>query len=240
MGKEETMKPIRIILAVLLVAALPFLTGCGSPESETASSEPEPKAEEKKEAPPEPLTGKHVVIMETTKGDVTMELDADAAPKTVENFLRYVDRKFYDQTVIHRIRKNFMVQGGGYAIDTADINRLRRKWTRDPIPNESDNGLSNVRGSVAMARGEDPASATSQFFINVRNNRQLNRDRPKSDGHGYCVFGKVLEGMNVIDSMSRVKTTEKGSHKYYPAVPIFIKKIRRAPAETAAEEVSGG
>ena len=227
------MKPIRFILTVLLVTALPFVIGCGSSESETASA-PEPKVEEK-EAPPEPLTGKHVVIMETTKGDVTIELDADAAPKTVENFLDYVDRKFYDHTVFHRIRKNFMVQGGGFSIDTSG---LSRKWTRDPIPNEAGNGLKNERGTVAMARGEDPNSATSQFFINVRNNKQLDPSE-KDDRAGYAVFGKVLDGMDVIDEISRVQTVEKGSHKYYPAVPIFISKITRAPAE-AAKESSGG
>ena len=166
------------------------------------------------------------MLVETTKGDFTMELDADAAPKTVENFLGYVDRKFYDHSVFHRIRKNFMVQAGGFSLGTGG---LSRKWTRDPIPNESDNGLKNVRGAVAMARVDDPESATSQFFINVRNNRQLDRDKYK-DGVGYCVFGKVVEGMDVIDAISRVETTEKGSHKSYPAVPIFIQKVKRVKA----------
>jgi cyclophilin family peptidyl-prolyl cis-trans isomerase len=224
------MKPVRFTLAVLLVAALPFITGCGSSESETASA-PEPKVEEKEEAPPEPLTGKHVVIMDTTKGDITIELDADAAPKSVENFLNYVDRKFYDHTVFHRIRKNFMVVGGVYSIDTSG---LSRKWTQDPIPSEADNGLKNARGTVAMYRGEDPDSAASQFFFNVRNNKQLDPNKEK-ERVGYTVFGKVLEGMDVVDQIGRVQTTEKGSHKYYPVVPIFISKIRRAPAEEAKE-----
>ena len=228
------MKPIRSILAVLLVAALPFITDCGSSESESASA-PEPKVEEKEEAPPEPLTGKHIVIMETTKGDVTIELDADAAPKTVENFLTYVDRKFYDHTVFHRIRSGFMVQGGGFKVDTRG---LARKWTLDPIPNESDNGVSNARGTIAMGRGEDPDSATSQFFINVRNNKQLDKDDEKNRA-GYAVFGKVLEGMDVIEEISRVKTVVNGSHQHYPEIPIFISKIRRGPAE-ATKESSGG
>ncbi len=228
------MKPVRFILAVLLVTALPFITGCGSSESETASA-PEPEVEEKEEAPPEPLTGKHVVIMETTKGDVTIELDADAAPKTVENFLSYVDRKFYDHTVFHRIRSRFMVQGGGFKVDTRG---LARKWTLDPIPNESGNGLSNARGAIAMGRGEDPDSATSQFFINVRNNKQLDKN-DKEDKAGYAVFGKVLEGMDVVEEISRVKTVKKGSHQHYPEIPVFISKVRRAPAE-AAKESSGG
>lgn len=227
------MKPVRFILAVLLVTALPFITGCGSSESETASA-PEPKVEEK-EAPPEPLIGKHVVIMETTKGDVTIELDADAAPKTVENFLSYVDRKFYDHTVFHRIRGRFMIQGGGFKVDTQG---LARKWTLDPISNESDNGLSNARGTIAMGRGEDPDSATSQFFINVGNNKQLDKNE-KEDRAGYAVFGKVLEGMDVVEEISRVKTVEKGSHQHYPEIPIFISTIRRAPAE-AIKESSGG
>ena len=229
------MKPIRIIRVVLSVITLSFLAACGSaPEPEAAQSEPKVEKEEQKA--PEPLTGKYLVLVETTKGDLKIELDADAAPKTVENFLGYVDRKFYDHSLFHRIRKNFMVQGGGYSLGTAG---LKRKWTRDPIPSESDNGLSNKRGTVAMARGaEDPASATSQFFINVRNNRQLDKEKYE-DGFGYCVFGKVLEGMDVVDAMSRVETTVKGSQKSLPVVPIFIQKIRRVEPEEAPKEASG-
>jgi cyclophilin family peptidyl-prolyl cis-trans isomerase len=232
MEKEESMKPVRTILTILLAAALPLLTSCGSdPAPKVAKSEP--KVEKKK--PPEPLTGKHVVIMETTKGDITMELDADAAPKSVENFLGYVDKKFYDNSLFHRVRKRFMVQGGGFSLGTAG---LQRKWTQDPIPNESSNGLSNMRGAVAMARSEDPSSATSQFFINLRNNKQLDPAK-YADGIGYCVFGKVLEGMDVADAIGNVKIEAKGSQKSLPAVPVFIKKIRRAPAEEAATETSG-
>jgi cyclophilin family peptidyl-prolyl cis-trans isomerase len=226
------MKSIRIVFAVLLVAALPLLTGCGS-EPEVAKSEP--KVEKEVEKPPEPLTGKHLVLVETTKGDFTIELDADAAPKTVENFLGYVDQKFYDHSLFHRVLKGFMVQGGGFSFGTAG---LTTKWTRDPIPNESSNRLKNLKGTVAMARGEDPQSGTSQFFINVRNNTQLDPDKHK-DGVGYCVFGKVIKGMDVVEAISRVETTEKGSQKNIPVVPVFIQTIRRAPAETASG-TSGG
>jgi len=198
-----------------------------APEAESAKAEP--KVEKEEEKPPEPLTGKYLLLVETTKGDFTMELDADAAPKTVENFLGYVDRKFYDHSVFHLIRKNFMVRAGGFSFGTGG---LSRKWTRDPIPNESDNGLKNVRGTLAMARGDDPESATSQFFVNVRNNNQLNREKHK-DGVGYCVFGKVIEGMDVIDAISRVEIKPQGSHKFYPAVPIFIQKIKRVEAAEA-------
>ena len=226
------MKSIRIVFAVLLAAALPLLTGCGS-EPEVAKSEP--KVEKEVEKPPEPLTGKHVVLVETTKGDFTMELDADAAPKTVENFLGYVDQKFYDHTLFHRVLKGFMVQGGGFSFGTAG---LTTKWTRDPIANESANGLKNLKGTVAMARGEDPQSGTSQFFVNVRDNRQLDPDKHK-DGVGYCVFGKVTKGMDVVEAISRVETTEKGSQKNIPVVPVFIQTIRRVPAEPASG-TSGG
>ena len=212
---------------VFLLATLLIAIGCDgggeSPtEADVAAEQAKKEAMEKKKEP-EPLTGKHVVIMETTKGTVKMELDADKAPKTVENFLGYVDRRFYDGTIFHRVVKRFMVQGGGLTFD------LKRKMTRQSIENESDNGLKNVKGALSMARGKDPQSATSQFFINLRNSSSLDFGNPKGDGTGYCVFGKVVEGMEVVEEIGKVKTAEVRSRKNVPVVPVFIKSIRRAP-----------
>ena len=212
---------------VFLLATLLIAIGCDgggeSPtEADVAAEQAKKEAMEKKKEP-ELLTGKHVVIMETTKGTVKMELDADKAPKTVENFLGYVGRRFYDGTIFHRVVKRFMVQGGGLTFD------LKRKMTRQSIENESDNGLKNVKGALSMARGKDPQSATSQFFINLRNSSSLDFGNPKGDGTGYCVFGKVVEGMEVVEEIGKVKTAEVRSRKNVPVVPVFIKSIRRAP-----------
>ena len=228
---KRTSKTTGSTVWVFLLATLLIAIGCdGGGESptatDTAAEQAKKEALEKKKEP-EPLTGKHVVIMETTKGTVKMELDADKAPKTVENFLGYADRRFYDGTIFHRVVKRFMVQGGGLTFD------LKRKMTRDSIENESDNGLKNVKGAVSMARGKDPQSATSQFFINLRNSKQLDHGHPKGDGAGYCVFGKVIEGMEVVEEIGKVKTTEQRSRKDVPVVPVFIKSIRRAPPAEA-------
>ena len=142
--------------------------GCSSAPPEAEKAVPEKKAE----APPpepEPLTGKHYVLIDTTKGKIKLELDADKAPKTVENFLGYVDRKFYDHTIFHRVIKNYFIRAGGYDV------RLKRKATRDPVESESDNGLKNVKGAISMHRGEDPQSATTQFMIILRSNPRLDR-----------------------------------------------------------------
>ena len=223
---NRTRKTTGSAVWVFLLATLLIAIGCdGGGESptatETAAEQAKKEAMEKKK--PEPLTGKHVVIMETTKGTVKMELDADKAPKTVENFLGYADRRFYDATIFHRVVKRFMVQGGGLTFD------LKRKMNRGPIENESDNGLKNLKGAVSMARGKDPQSATTQFFINLKDNSSLDRSHTKGDGTGYCVFGKVIEGMEVIEAIGKVKTGERRSRKNVPIVPVFIKSIRRAP-----------
>ena len=224
---NRTRKTTGSAVWVFLLATLLIAIGCdGGGESPTATDKAAEQAKKEameKKKKPEPLTGMHVVIMETTKGTVKMELDADKAPKTVENFLGYADRRFYDGTIFHRVVKRFMVQGGGLTFD------LKRKMTRDSIENESDNGLKNVKGAVSMARGKDPQSATSQFFINLRNSKQLDHGHPKGDGAGYCVFGKVIEGMEVIEAIGKVKTGERRSRKNVPIVPVFIKSIRRAP-----------
>jgi peptidyl-prolyl cis-trans isomerase A (cyclophilin A) len=167
------------------------------------------------------------VILVTSEGDITLELDAERAPKSVENFLAYVRAGHYEGTVFHRVIPNFMIQGGGFTPD------LRQKPTRPPIPIESRNGLKNTRGSIAMARTSDPNSATAQFFINVVDNANL--DYPSFDGHGYAVFGKVVAGMDVVDKIRAVPTTSSGPHQNVPAQPVLIRSARLAtPAAAAA------
>ena len=144
------------------------------------------------------------VVMETSLGTMTVELDGDKAPVTVSNFLSYVDDKFYDGTVFHRVIANFMVQGGGFEPG------MRQKKTKPAIANESSNGLANKRGTLAMARTNDPHSATAQFFINVVDNGFLNFKSPSRDGWGYCVFGKVTEGIDVVDKIRQVATGNSG------------------------------
>ena len=156
------------------------------------------------------------MILKTSKGEITIELDEKAAPITVKNFLSYVEDGFYDGTVFHRVIKKFMIQGGGF---TADMNQ---KPTRDPIPLEARNGLKNDRGTIAMARTGNPNSATSQFFINVVNNSMLNA--PSPDGYGYAVFGRVVSGMDVVDKIRAVSTGNKGPHQNVPTSPITIHK----------------
>lgn len=150
------------------------------------------------------------VKVDTNMGAFVIELNAKAAPKTVENFLAYVKNGFYKNTLFHRVIPNFMIQGGGFVMG------MEEKDTRAPIALESRNGLSNVRGTIAMARTNDPNSATSQFFINVRDNRFLDANQAQ-DGNGYAVFGKVVSGMSTVDAIARVKTHSVG---YYDDVPI--------------------
>lgn len=150
------------------------------------------------------------VKVDTNMGAFVIELNAKAAPKTVENFLAYVKSGFYKNTLFHRVIPNFMIQGGGFVMG------MEEKDTRAPIALESRSGLSNVRGTIAMARTNDPNSATSQFFINVRDNRFLDANQAQ-DGNGYAVFGKVVSGMSTVDAIARVKTHSVG---YYDDVPI--------------------
>lgn len=154
------------------------------------------------------------VKLATSEGDIVIELYPDKAPKTVENFLQYVKDKHYDGTVFHRVINGFMIQGGGYTAD------LMPKPTRAPIPLEAKNGLKNDLYTVAMARTGNPDSATAQFFINVKNNDMLNAPNP--DGHGYAVFGKVVEGMAVVDKIKAVPTGNKMPHQNVPLTPVVI------------------
>jgi cyclophilin family peptidyl-prolyl cis-trans isomerase len=157
-----------------------------------------------------------VVVMETSMGTIKIELAADKAPITVKNFLSYVDDKFYDGTIFHRVIGDFMIQGGGFEPG------MKQKKTKDPIKNESGNGLSNTRGTIAMARTQDLDSATSQFYINTVNNADK-LDEPK-----YCVFGKVIDGMDVVDKIKAVKTTTRAPHRNVPVDDVVIKSVRRA------------
>lgn len=164
------------------------------------------------------------VQMTTTMGDITLELDADKAPKTVENFVQYVKDGHYDGLVFHRVIQNFMIQGGGYDAE------YQQRQTRAPIENEAKNGLSNVRGSIAMARTNDPHSASSQFFINHIDNDRL--DYPSFDGWGYAVFGKVVEGMDVVDQIAETPTGRTPPFgRDVPVTPIVITKAVVVEAE---------
>jgi peptidyl-prolyl cis-trans isomerase B (cyclophilin B) len=153
-------------------------------------------------------------------GDIRIELDAEKAPATVENFLKYVRDGFYDGTIFHRVIKGFMIQGGGFN------DQMIQKMAQDPIKNEADNGLPNERGTVAMARTQDPHSASSQFFINHKDNAFLNYSGPNIQGWGYCVFGKVTDGMDVIDAIAQVGTTNRGSHGDVPEQAVVINSAR--------------
>ncbi|HEY6510413.1 MAG TPA: peptidylprolyl isomerase [Burkholderiaceae bacterium] len=157
------------------------------------------------------------VKLATTAGDILIQLEADKAPKTVANFVQYVKDDHYDGTIFHRVIENFMIQGGGMKPDMSE------KATRAPIPLESRNGLTNVRGTVAMARTAVPDSATSQFFINVKDNAFLDQANSR-DGNGYAVFGKVVEGMDVVDKIKMVPTATSGPHANVPVTPIIIRK----------------
>jgi cyclophilin family peptidyl-prolyl cis-trans isomerase len=160
-----------------------------------------------------------VVIMETSKGTIKIELFEEKAPITVKNFLDYVDAKHYDGAVFHRVISTFMIQGGGYDADQ------KERATKPPIKNEASNGLKNERGTLAMARTNIPDSATSQFFINVRDNVFLNQS---SGNAGYCVFGRVIEGMDVVDSIKNVKTGAKGMFDQdCPLEDVLIKSVTR-------------
>jgi peptidyl-prolyl cis-trans isomerase A (cyclophilin A) len=154
--------------------------------------------------------------LSTSMGDIVLELDAAKAPLSVQNFVQYVQDKHYDGTIFHRVMNNFMIQGGGF-----DAN-MKQKETRGPIPLEASNGLKNDRGTVAMARTANPNSATAQFFINVVDNDPLNA--PSPDGHGYTVFGKVIEGMDVVDKIKAVPVGNKGMHQNVPMQPVTILK----------------
>jgi cyclophilin family peptidyl-prolyl cis-trans isomerase len=197
---------------VLLIATALLAGSNSSPASPTAQAE-----------------DKHpVVVFDTSFGPITMELDAEKAPITVANFLKYVDSGFYDDLVFHRVIPGFMIQGGGMDANMKE----KEEGKRAPIKNESSNGLSNVRGSIAMARTNDPNSATCQFYINLVDNGRESKGRNSLDtlGGGYTVFGKVTEGLEVIDKIAAVDTGTRGIHRDVPIKPVLIKSARRKKA----------
>jgi len=165
--------------------------------------------------------GNPVVIMTTSKGEIKIELFEKKAPITVGNFLQYLDDEFYNDTIFHRVIKNFMIQGGGFD------EKMQQKETRTPIEIESDNGVRNDRGTIAMARTMDPNSATAQFFINLVDNDFLNFTGPDVQGYGYAVFGKVIEGLDVVDDIASVKTGMAAGHQDVPEDDIVILSVKR-------------
>jgi cyclophilin family peptidyl-prolyl cis-trans isomerase len=170
---------------------------------------------------PQPAPGNPVAVISTSAGDITVELFKDRAPVSVQNFIGYATEGFFEGTIFHRVISGFMIQGGGFTAD------LVEKHTRPPIRNEATNGLSNVRGTLAMARTESLRSATAQFFINVADNRSKLDHRGYSPSEfGYAVFGRVLSGMDVCDSIAAVKTREVGPHEAVPIEPVVIKGVR--------------
>lgn len=160
-----------------------------------------------------------MIILHTNFGDIRIELNGEKAPKSTKNFKEYAQSGFYDGTIFHRVIKNFMIQGGGFDVG------MNQKPTRDPIENEADNGLSNLRGTIAMARTMEPHSATAQFFINVEDNTFLDHSSKSTEGWGYAVFGQVVEGMEVVDKIKAVSTTVKGGHQDVPADDVIIESV---------------
>jgi cyclophilin family peptidyl-prolyl cis-trans isomerase len=164
-----------------------------------------------------------LLVLDTTEGIIVIELFAEQAPRTVENVIRYVEDGFYEDTIFHRVIAGFMIQGGGFGQD------MVKKEVGAPVDNEADNGLRNERGTVAMARTSDPHSATAQFYINLVDNVSLDHTGKTPQGWGYCVFGRVVEGMNVVDRIARTRTQTKGGMQDVPVLPIVIERasIRR-------------
>jgi peptidyl-prolyl cis-trans isomerase B (cyclophilin B) len=203
----------------MLLPALLLALGLSLPLPSSAKTSPTPatapaKSQVKKEKPV-------LVKMETSMGVIEMELDAQKAPITVKNFMNYVDRKYYDDLVFHRVIDDFMIQGGGFDKD------LKLRPSDAGINNEAGNGLKNLKGTVAMARTPAPHSASSQFFINLKDNAFLDYKNPTPQGFGYAVFGKVTKGMDVVEKIGKVQTTASGSMRDVPAEPVMIKSIRK-------------
>jgi len=200
----------------IIVAVAVSVCGCDS-QKQTKPAKQETAPMEKEMEPLERNTveaEKKLVKLETSMGDIVIELNEQDAPVTVKNFIEYVEQGHFNGTIFHRVIPNFMIQGGGFTAD------MERKETRDPIVNEASNGLGNDRGTIAMARTNDPDSATCQFFINHRNNRSLNYI--KNVNPGYTVFGKTIEGMDVVDAIAKVKTTTRMGMNDVPVEPVII------------------
>ena len=208
--------PIVVLLSTFLGSVAAFAAGGDRPQAGTRPVQAPPL-----QAPADtPAPGNPVLAMSTSLGDITFELFKDHAPVSVDNFIRYVSEGFYEGTVFHRVKKGFMIQGGGFTPD------LTEKPTHAPIQNEATNGLRNVRGTLAMARRMALRSATSQFYINVVDNRMLDHTGYSPDEFGYAVFGRVLTGMEVVDRIAAVPTKTVGEMEDVPVEPVIIKSIR--------------
>jgi cyclophilin family peptidyl-prolyl cis-trans isomerase len=211
----------RLRIALLFPAILGWTITLGGRIEAAAGQAARPFQAPPLQAPAEtPAPGNPVVAISTSLGDLTLELFKDRAPVSVENFLGYVREGFYEGTVFHRVKKGFMVQGGGYAAD------LTEKPTHPPIQNEATNGLRNLRGTLAMARRVALRSATSQFYINLADNRMLDHTGYSPDEFGYAVFGRVLAGMDVVDRIGSVATRTEGEMEDVPVEPVIIKSVR--------------
>lgn len=210
-------------ILALSFAMLALLTACASQDKAQATDPIEPAPAEAQPAdPPAPAMGIIPVTLETNYGTVRVELDGDNAPISVANFLSYLDAGAYDNTIFHRVVPGFVVQGGGHAPDLSELP------SGPPIKNEWRNGLQNLRGTIAMARETDPDSATRQFYINLANNARLDTARAVTGDAGYAVFGRVTEGMDIIDRIARVPTTTVGEMANVPIEPIRVIKAQRA------------
>ena len=201
------MKSAWVMMLALAVAATTLVESTFSEEKDVAK------------------TTNPIVIMETSEGMIKIELWPAKAPDTVKNFWRYADEGFYDETIFHRVIDNFMIQGGGFTAD------MTKKPTHQPIKNEATAELKNDRGTIAMARTPDLHSATSQFFINLKDNAFLNHYDETATGFGYAVFGKVIDGMDVVDRIAKVKTTSVGTSRDVPAKPVVIKHVKRVESD---------
>jgi cyclophilin family peptidyl-prolyl cis-trans isomerase len=201
-------------------AAKPDASADAKPQK-NADAKTEPKAKKKKKTKGGGMTAtaNPTVVIDTSLGTITLELFDDKAPESVKNFLKYVDDGFYDGTIFHRVINGFMIQGGGFTAE------MKQKDTRPPVKNEAKPDVKNLRGTIAMARTNDPDSATAQFFINVKDNSTLDR-RSEAPG-GYTVFGKVVDGMAVVDKIKAVKTTSRGMYEDVPEAPVLIKSAKR-------------
>ena len=204
----------RKLKMILLLAGLVLVFGCEEEENAVLKKEASTKNAIEKKETVQMDTGAKKVKLTTSMGDIVIELDEEKAPVTVKNFLQYTEEKFYDGTIFHRVIPNFMIQGGGLGED------MREKANHPPIVNEANNGLKNDRGTIAMARTNNPNSATCQFFINHKDNDFLNY---RSGNPGYAVFGKVVEGMEILDLIAAVKTANKGPHGDVPVEAVVIK-----------------
>jgi cyclophilin family peptidyl-prolyl cis-trans isomerase len=209
------MKPANLLLAILLCVIAVSFAGAGSLNAQVKAGDPAIKTENP------------MVLVKTSMGSFKIELFAKEAPVTVKNFLGYVDKKFYDGTIFHRVMPGFVIQGGGF-----DKNMVQ-KSTLAPIQNEAKNGLKNLRGTLSMARTNEVNSATSQFFVNLKNNASL--DHVSDAQFGYAVFAKVVQGMDVVDKIAGVKTGNKGPHQNVPEKPIIIESMTRIVPEKKAE-----